>query len=492
MKLFGPWQRSLALVALLLPGCDRSPERIGADDSVKVESHAVFGPVIEPFGPRSDVPTMEHPNVLLIVADDMGVDKVGIYGEGKGNLPVTSQIDALAEGGILFRNAWANPVCSPTRAGIYTGRHAFRTGVGTAIANSDTTTLPLSEYTLPEILNGVDYRSGLFGKWHLGRKHSAVDHGFDTHLGSLGGTLVNFDGDGDYFEYVYAVDGMELMPTVDGALGSNSYYATYETGHDAYHWIVAQEVQNHTWFAVVSFNAPHDPWHVPDSTVCDFNIDETASPEIEMFNAMTECMDQTIESLLQALGDDILEDTIILFAGDNGSHEDVVQPPFIRSRPKGTLYEGGVNVPLIVTNGYSLVHGVEDPRSGPMQILNPGREVEHLVHTVDIFSTICEVAGVHPGLCASGTDSVSLGGYFVDASVALRDVVYTERFSDGQIQRAARNYRYKLMYSDVDGVEDEEFYDLYLDEWEEEDLLEEPSPLNAVQQSNYNVLAAWL
>ncbi|MHC5212536.1 MAG: sulfatase-like hydrolase/transferase, partial [Planctomycetota bacterium] len=126
-------------------------------------------------------------NVLIVVADDLGVDMVGAYGEGS-DPPPTPVIDSLASQGVLFRNAWSNPVCSPTRAALLTGRPAFRNGIGYIVdASPNNLALPYAEVTLPEMLalgTGGNYRSGAFGKWHLGN---------DSVGGALAPNLAGFD-----------------------------------------------------------------------------------------------------------------------------------------------------------------------------------------------------------------------------------------------------------------------------------------------------------
>ena len=117
-----------------------------------------------------------RPNVLLLVADDVGVENVGCYAEGS-DLPPTPNIDALSQSGILFRNTWSYALTSPSLAPIYTGRYGFRTGIGvvfspTTVPDFGATAHPmqLSEFTLPELLDlgSSGYRHAMIGQWHLG------------------------------------------------------------------------------------------------------------------------------------------------------------------------------------------------------------------------------------------------------------------------------------------------------------------------------------
>ena len=122
----------------------------------------------------SALATAQVPNTLLIIADDIGVDMVSCYDEGP-DPAVTPNIDRLASEGVLFRNAWANPACSPTRAQIQTGRYSFRTGIGMIVGNSGWA-LQLSENTLAEIISSSSPSVtdlGFVGKWHLASRRSS-------------------------------------------------------------------------------------------------------------------------------------------------------------------------------------------------------------------------------------------------------------------------------------------------------------------------------
>ena len=184
------------------------------------------------------------PNILLIVADDLGVDMVGAYGEAPAP-PCTPNIDALAAGGMLFRNAWANPICSPTRSAILTGRHAFRTGVGDLV-DPDEPGLTLGELTIPELLTG--YASSCTGKWHLG--------------GSLGFLHPNLSGFGHYAGTLHGqIPTYSLWPKViDGQPLVGFGYATTDTTDDA---ITALQTMPEPWFLYVAYQAPHAPLHEP-------------------------------------------------------------------------------------------------------------------------------------------------------------------------------------------------------------------------------------
>lgn len=409
--------------------------------------------------PRSPEPSeSRRPNIVFVLADDFGVDMAGAYGEGT-DPPCTPVIDGLAAEGMLFRNAWVNPVCSPTRAAVLTGRYGFRTGVGATLSNQDPG-LALSELTVPEMLTGYD--STCTGKWHLqgnlGNSHPN-DSGFAHYAGGLRGALP------DYSAWPKVTDGQASQSTT---------YATTDTADEA---IAAIQSMQEPWFLYVSFNAIHTPFHEPEASLCGRAVcphtwcdNLPASPdEADLAKAMTEAMDAAVGRILAEL-DVVDPDAYVVFMGDNGTPRAVSQDPFIAEHAKGSLYEGGVNVPLIVRGP-----GVAAAECGA------------LVSGVDLFATFAELARVR----ATADDSVSMVPYFSDPSLALRETVYAETFTPNggppaEHRRAIRNARYKLIRQTG---EPDELYDLDVDGFETTDLF--PS-MNAAQQAAYDALAAEL
>ena len=343
------------------------------------------------------------PNVLVLLADDIGVDSVAVYAEGD-DLPSTPNLDALAAGGLLFRNAWSSPVCSPSRAGLLTGRHSFRHGVGW-LTTPDvlSSALPLSELTIPEVLDlaGSGYVHAAIGKWHLGNASvggplAPNDAGFGHFSGSLSNLLPPFD----YFTWPKVVDGVSSTST---------NYVTTETVDDAIAWISGQ---SSPWFCYVAFHAAHSPFHAPPSSL--HSVDLTTPTNRLYYKAMVEALDTEIGRLLASLPPGVGDDTMVIFAGDNGTSAKVTVPPFDVNHAKGTLYEGGINVPLIV--------------SGPL--VSAPAEVRGLVTVTDLFATVLGIAGLTKSQVPSpaGQDSVSLTPYFTNPNLTLREFVYTEVF----------------------------------------------------------------
>jgi arylsulfatase A-like enzyme len=385
-------------------------------------------------------------NVLMIVADDLGVANVGAYNVGPysaGGTPgPTPTIDALAASGVRFRNAWSNPVCSPTRGGFLTGRHAFRHGVG-AVGGI----LPTSEVTIAEVAGAHGVASALIGKWHVGTTGVGGPlapnvAGFDHYAGVLAGALPDY---------------RDWTRTVNGVSATETGYATTVNVDDALAWIAAQRGP---WVCIVAFNAPHAPWHKPPSAL--HTQDLVGLPPnsfpLEHYKAAIEAMDSEIGRLLTGLGV-AASSTNVIFVGDNGTPGEVVEPPFVSSRAKGTVYQGGVHVPLIV--------------SGPA-VVSGDRDVLACVHTVDLFATMAGLAGADYTTVVPDDrliDAISLMPYLANpAQGDLRSTAYTETFPGAtpDVGRAAiRNAQYKVLH---DGPVFE-FYDLISDPLEATDLL---------------------
>jgi arylsulfatase B len=402
----------------------------------------------------------DQPNILLLIADDLGVADIGAYTVGPnavpGSPPSTPVIDSLAANGLLFREAWSAPVCTPTRGSLYTGRYGFRTGVrnvGDVLAES--------EVTWAELLSDIGYVNGLFGKWHLGRTNAVggsdaprVSGSWDDYAGILSGAL------GDYFDFNEVSNG--ITQTVEN-------YATTEQVNDALAWITNQ---TSPWTCTVAFTAPHSPWHVPPMDLHTFNIDEDSS-RVFMYRAAVQSMDTEIGRLLDGIGED-LDNTVVIFVGDNGTPGQVTVAPYTTS--KGSVHQGGVHVPMIV--------------SAPFMV-DAGRETFAPVHVADLFSTILDMTDIDveqvlPDVMIDG--SSLLGLLEGQADEVDRDVIYTEIISDDPVREwfAIRGERYKLL--ELNGVY--EFYDLENDPLEANDLTD--GELNPSEFAAFNSLRASL
>ena len=399
-------------------------------------------------------------NVLIVIADDLGVDQVPAYGEGTAP-PRTPTIDGLAARGVLFRNAWAYPTCSPARACLSTGRYGFRTGIGSPVRAA----LELEETTVPEALDAAasGYRHAWIGKWHLGGGPSRPNDSGWSHFAGLRGGGVS-----DYFNWTR---------TVNGQSSTSTTYATTQIADDAIAWIGAQ---SGAWVCVLAFNAPHTPFHAPPPNLHTQVLTGTPNTNpVPHYKASIEALDTELGRVLTSLGSAVNR-THVIFIGDNGTPRQVTEAPFIRNHAKGTPYEGGVRVPLIA--------------AGPTT-RSPGRQVDSVVSIVDLFATVGDLTGTDLRSSFVAFDSVSFAPYLEDPTAGpLRESIYSESFDNGNDPltdgfACARSVDYKLIrrYA-ANGTATEEFYHLPSDPFEQTDLI--PLGLNAPQQFARDALAA--
>lgn len=402
----------------------------------------------------SDATESTPHNTLIVLADDLGVDSLGVYGESA-NAPSTPNLDRLAAGGVLFRNAWTAPMCSPSRASIQTGRHPFRTGIGFVLTD-DAEGLADSEVTLAEMLSlhpTVDFESGLFGKWHLGGGEAGpLDQGYKVYRG--------------YPNNLYAPQSYTNFTRYDnGQPVQVASYATTDTVDEA---LAFMATAPEPWLCVVSFHAPHEPFHAPPSNL--HSVDLTgAHPRTNprpLYEAMVQAMDAEIGRMLEGMGT-AFRRTNIFFAGDNGTPKAVSLPPFEPQHAKLTPYEGGINVPLIV-------HGPA------VQVA--GRECRGLVNLTDIYATVAELAGVPQALYADPSrplDSISLLPYLeVPTRPSLRGRAYAGAFNPTAnpdvtlfTWHMVRDERYKFIVVQHGGQLFLEMYDLQNDPFEQDNIV---------------------
>lgn len=441
--------------------------------------------------PVTVAPVPAGGNILFILADDLGRDKIGAYAEHP-DPPPTPNVDQLAAEGVLFRNAYASPACSPTRANVLTGRYGRRTGIGKIIDGfTYNYALPDTEVGLPLVLAGsawFSYESNLVGKWHLGTLldgHGYPGHfGFTWHAGSPGNlgerSTIGLDGGYGYFEWERNENGVVAVTTE---------YATTSTTNDALERIA---VLSEPWMLYVSYNAAHKPLHLPPDELHSFeDVFDASSSAYDKHKAMVESLDTEIGRLLEGIDPTVRAHTTVVFMGDNGTPDHAVTDPFDPLFAKGSVHEGGAGVPLIVT--------------GPL-VASPGSESAALVHAVDLYTTFATISGVDVtelsqtdldgSLVPVVVDGQSLLPYLADPlRPGQRSTLYVEYFEpngDGPFDedlRALRDDRFKLVRT-LDGDEYvETLFDLSLGPVETVDLLS-AGPLDGDAQAAYDALSA--
>jgi arylsulfatase A-like enzyme len=417
------------------------------------------------------------PNLVLIVLDDFGVDLSSAFPRASDAPPppCTPNLDALVSEGLLFTRVWTDPVCSPSRAQLLTGRHGFRTGIGMGIGKRPGSLRVDLEDPLPRMLIGYD--SSAVGKWHLASQVELdVDHPLDAGFGYYAGSLFNLaersplddlcrrDGRLSYSNWTktYDVRG-------NGALDSrcSKTYATTDTADEA---ILRAKLMRPPWFLYVAFNAPHWPFHDPPPELCPSRLDcparscrPDARDPLRRVEAMVEALDTELGRFLAELRAHD-PNTVVFVIGDNGS-DPSARPADEEDNPeKGSLFEGGLHVPLIAA-GPGVVRG----------------ECSALVSSTDLYATLAELAGVP----APAEDSISLAPYLRGETRPLRRTVYAEAFRPNQpcdraggafapeeYGRALRDERYKLVHlRHPGGPVEAAFYDLVLDPLERTNLL---------------------
>jgi arylsulfatase A-like enzyme len=372
------------------------------------------------------------PNVLVIMLDDLGTEMLGIYGEvEEAEQPPTPHIDDLAARGIRFDNAYASAICSPSRAMMQTGRLSRRTLVGDAIyplnhvpSSPEDFEMSLDEVTIPEMLDLAPepWDTALIGKWHLTTFHSenALGNpglqGYDHHSGMMGNLMFSYtlnERVGDFYDW---------EKDDNGTIVHMDRYAPTVLVDEALAHIAQQPSP---WFTFVSFNTPHPPFHVPPSELHGFEgLDESSSDGLK-YRAMVQAADAEIGRLLSTIDPDTMERTLVILLADNGSRTEVLWPPFDPVRAKGTMYDGGVRVPFIV--------------AGPL-VDAPGTSSDALIHVVDLFPTLAELAGVDVATVqgANGEpvvlDGISILPWIRDPDLPSgRDLLYTERFEENGV-----------------------------------------------------------
>jgi len=419
--------------------------------------------------------TIEEPtvkNILLLIVDDWGLDASPLHNDTLGallaNMP---NLQALADQGLTFNRAYSQPTCSPMRATMLTGRQPFQHGVGSPQSAAQFSNNQ-DEITLPEIFETMNAPHAILsvGKWHLG--------GNDSGYANRGG-----------WPEFYGINGGGVNSYTNWSKNSNGTSATsttYTTTDQVDHVIefVEESVSNDTpWFAWVAFNAAHTPFEDPPSNLAPVG-GYSAQGEGESTNRFNyrktlEALDTELGRLLESI--DPAKTNIILL-GDNGTPGQTVQAPFGDGHAKGDLYNGGIHVPMIV--------------KGPAVTVAAGSETESLVHCIDVFSTILELAGIDesavPGLDTQNVLSTSMLPIWDDTDTADRYIVAERDSNPGRAIIVSSYPDYKLIINgDPDDTADTpsfEFFNVTTDQNEQSPL--DIGSLTGTALSAYNACIA--
>ena len=383
----------------------------------------------------------DKPNIVLIIADDLGVDVINGFGI-EGDKPVTPTLDSLRASGMAFTNCWATPQCTPTRAALLSGKFGIKTGVFRPPGPLD---LEHESIFTKVKAAGLNYSMSAIGKWHVGTNNNVnhpeqhnVDH-FDGFLGA------GFD---DYYGWDKVTNGVRSTET---------QYATSYLTDVAIDWI---EEQTKPWFLWLAHAAPHAPIQAPPVGL--FTTEPTDRQST--YFAMIEAIDHEINRLIHSLSEEARANTLFIFLGDNGTPNNVTD--FWPNRHgKGSIYEGGLRVPLLMSGAGISRQGAIEPA---------------LVQSTDLHATILEMMGLD--LPGGDFNSASLLPLLAGENNAQREINYSDYEIDDVLVWATRTDRYKLIEG-ADG--NQEFYDIIEDIKEEDNLI---NRLTAEQETIMNML----
>lgn len=376
------------------------------------------------------------PNILLIIADDMGLDATPGYNIGtvKPNMPNLQQI---INTGVRYNNFWSYPTCTLTRASILTGKYGFRTNVVKVGDPLSTTETSLQSHISSQ--TGNAYATAVIGKWHLSRTPS---HPTDMGVGYYAGLLTGAAG--SYTNWNL---------TENGVTTTNTDYITTKITDLAIDW---KDAQTKPWFLWLAYTAPHTPFHLPPDSLHSQGILPSDAASIAAnpqpyFMAMIEAMDSEMGRFINSMSQSEKDNTIIIFIGDNGTTGQVVQQ-YASQRSKGSVYQGGINTPLIVSGaGVNRMNETDDA----------------FVGTVDLFATIADLAGTGT---SEINDSKSIKRTFSEAGYLPKNYIYSEvgNTTNTNTDYTIRNATHKYIMFD-DGSE--ALYDLLSNPFENPNLM---------------------
>lgn len=344
-------------------------------------------------------------NIVVIMCDDLGYGDLSCMGAEDFETPC---IDSLAGQGVRLSSFYAaSPVCSPSRAGLLTGRYPGHAGVRAILAgHRKATGLQPSIPSLPRILKDNGYQTGMSGKWHLGVAENCRpnQHGFDHFYGFLSGCV-------DYYSHIFyhGIVNKNMNPNHDlwrdgEEIYENGQYLTETITREAVDFIRKAD-KDRPFFLYTAYNAPHYPMHAPQRYM---DMYRHLSPERQLMAAMIRAMDDGVGQIIQELKDQgIFENTLIYFQSDNGpSREsrnwtDGRMDPYYGGSAGGlrgykySLFEGGIRIPAILCCPSLFPAGqVYDEPCCAIDILPSicgmlGLEVPDGVDGQDIFPQIC-------------------------------------------------------------------------------------------------------
>jgi arylsulfatase A-like enzyme len=365
-----------------------------------------------------------RPNIVFILADDLGFADVSCYGRPDISTP---NIDRIASAGVRFLQAYANSaVCTASRAGLITGRYQYRLRVGLEeplAGNHPEVGLPPEHPTLPSLLKKAGYGTTLIGKWHLGvlPRYGPLRSGYDHFYGFRGGAL-------DYYTHA-GTDQKDDLWDDDVPLRQMGYL-TDLLGSHAVDVINAYAKSTRPFLLSLHFNAPHWPWEAPgdeaESQRTRRNLFDLDGGTMKTYQRMIQAMDLQIGRVLRALDvNGLTRNTIVIFTSDNGGERFADTWPF--TGRKTELLEGGLRIPAAI--------------SWPARIPQ-GRTSDQVAIHMDWLPTLLAAAGTQPDP-AFPPDGMNLLPILAEnASIVSRKLFWRYK---ANAQRAVRDGDFKFL-----------------------------------------------
>ena len=403
---------------------------------------------------------LAKPNIVIVMVDDQGYGDLSVHGN-----PVlkTPHMDRLHAESSRFTDFHVAPMCTPTRGQLMTGVDALRNGA--INVSSGRTNLRRDFPTMPEILAAAGYRTGMFGKWHLGDNYPyrPQDRGFQESIWYQSSSIPSAAGyfNNDYFDDVYQHNGVDRK--FEG-------YTTDVFFREAQAWMKQQAARREPFFCFLPLAAAHGPLFVPDRYREPYR---QQPPRIGSFFAMIANIDENLGRLDAFLRENGLhENTILIFMTDNGTATgDPVFNAGMRGKKIG-LYEGGHRVPFFLR--------------WPAGKLRAAGDVEALTQVQDVLPTLLELCGVAKP-AAAGFDGTSLAGLLRDPAAKLPDRKLTIQFSRMNDSRP-KSGDAVVLWKRWRLVSDNELYDLATDPAQERNVIAQFPEVATALRAHY---ATW-
>ena len=397
------------------------------------------------------------PNIVLILADDMGYGDLGCYGHPRAKTP---HIDRLAKEGVRFTQHYSNGTeCSPTRTALLTGRYPQWAGglecaIGTGnvgryddaieLAARRQLGLPAKQVVLPGALKKVGYACGVFGKWHLGYepRFNPIEHGWDEFFGYLGGNV-------HYFNHRETSD-LHVLFRGRLPVHSEGYMTHLITDHSL---AFIERHKARPFFLFVSHESPHFPFQGPKDAAKKITKENWMTPDADTYVAMLEDLDTEVGRVLAALKEQNLDrNTLVIFVSDNGGFAPAAHMGPLRGAKSSTL-EGGIRVPLIMR--------------WPSK-LPAGKTSKQVCATFDLTRSILNLAKAK--VPADRTDGTDIIAHIADNSPDTPRTLFWRGKRGERTWSAVRDGNLKFVRK-TEGQTEEWLFDLSKDLTEEIDLL---------------------